>query len=115
MFVIEAGSVVQWPQTFADESLIREDDINAEITDQLAKAENARQNKQASEIKKYCEEALTCCICFNLVTDPQDCLKCDTTLCGRCCEQLRARNTGCPQRCNKGFKPGHKLVRQMLN
>ena len=45
MFVIEAGSVVQWPQTFADESLIRDDDENTEIIEKFGKAENARQNK----------------------------------------------------------------------
>ena len=61
---------------------------------------------------KFFEETLSCPVCFNLVTDPHDCLQCDQTLCGTC--KSRVRNC-CPQCRHNGFKKGHKLVRQLLN
>ena len=41
-----------------------------------------------------------------------DCIKCDATLCGKCCKTV---NSICPYKCNSGFKKGHKMIKLLLN
>ena len=71
--------------------------------------------KLADAVSHENDHHFICTICFKVLKDPMECVKCQTSFCADCIDGWKRNNSTCPVRCDyASYKEMHKFVKQIL-
>ena len=102
------------------DELMNIDDIDAVImspaTLNISRNLSFGQNKAGNDEKDYSANHFVCQICLKMLKEPQECTKCDVSICSDCLETWQKTSTSCPacSDVNARFRPIHRFVKKIL-